>query len=151
MTFNWNRLTVTVSAKGKKLIKLDNDIKEKRNFLNITYFWTLVIFIYILFHIDDYIDYLVSAFYNMFTITTPSMPNLSLFNRFMAFLLFFFVLAIYWHLNTLKKLEKKFNDLRINVIDSINSGFCYHNNSCTCKDDYILFMRKEKGIDLIFK
>ena len=42
------------------------------------------------------------------------------------------------------------NELRKDIISSINGGICNHKGDCNCKEDYIRYMDKYK-IDVVFK
>lgn len=148
-------LTVTLNKKTDRIIIY----KKRINLITWIFLISLLIFIFTIKFVstysDRYFNYLSSygfiknfnsiiginylrIKYYKFEITRYIFFNISLIGLILSLLL-------------IGKYHNKYDTLRKEIINSIDSDFCKHHESCSCKDDYILAMKREHNIDLIFK
>lgn len=137
-------LSYTMQKKTKKLLKLKNELDNKKGKLILSSGFTGMLIVYVGLSNDRYFDYAAATF----NTTIPQIYGLEFFDLVILVLTFISGFILYSELNKLNKLKSSYESLKQNIKESINSGFCNCSTTCNCKDDYIIFM-EGKGIDLI--
>lgn len=151
MSSVYDDLTLTMKRKTDKIKKYKRDLIILSQRTKKAYALTSVLILIFIWNIDSYIDYSTSVFNNTFTFNNY-VPVISL-NNFEIFIVIALIISslyIYSLLSQRKKLNDKYEKLRIDIINSLDNEFCHHNQPCSCKDDYIKYMDKH-NIDIIFK
>lgn len=142
----WKDLTYTVQEKTKKLVILRDEINKMKGNLIPNVILPGFCLLYVILFNQRYFNYISS----MIATSKAEIPLLiKSFDLFILVLLICSWCLLYINLQKLNKEISDYENLRKNVIQTINSEFCNHTVHCNCKDKYIKFMKKEK-IDLIF-
>lgn len=142
--FDESKLSYTVKKKSKKIIELNNKVEnmERKNSL------TLIICTSLLFYVIIFWNRYISYATDLFNGNDIQVSFLQI-DVIMLILLAVALFIQSYIYNQLKGVKKKYNQLRESLIETIDSGLCNCNNTCSCKDNYIKWM-ENKGIDLIF-
>jgi hypothetical protein len=144
MGYNFDDLSITVKRKTNKIKSLKEKLDARRKNLFIPCgLFTLLLF-YILFISNRYFSYINDYFNNVINQTNSKSIDL-----FLLGLLFLIGLVSYSLLILYGKTKKEYEDLRQDLIKTINNEFCIHKSGCTCKDGYIRDM-DSYGIDMVF-
>jgi len=141
---NYSTLSYTVKKKTNKVCELKEQMYRKRNLLKIPGVAIALLGIYVALNRNRYISYVVAFAENHSTETI-----LKRFDPIIFGMLFVTMIIACILFDEYKTIKKSYNDLRKDLIKTINNEFCICNNDCKCKDDYIKDMEK-KGVDLIF-
>ncbi|AKA72025.1 hypothetical protein [Clostridium scatologenes] len=137
-------LSYTMKKKTEKLLKLKNELDNKKGQLILSSGFTGMLVVYVGLSNDRYFDYAAATF-------NPSIPQiygLEFFDLVLLVLTLISGFILYNELNKFNKLKSSYESLKQNIKESINSDFCNCSTTCHCKDNYIIFM-ESKGIDLI--
>lgn len=134
-----------MQKKTKKLLKLKNELDNKKGKLILSSGFTGMLVVYICLSNDRYFDYVAAAF----NTTIPQIYGLESFDLIVLVLAFISGFILYSELNKFTKLKSSYESLKQNIKESMNSDFCNCSTCCNCKENYIIFM-ESKGINLIF-
>ena len=141
---NYSTLSYTVKKKTNKVCELKEQMYRKRNLLKIPGVAIALLGIYVALNRNRYISYVVAFAENHSTETI-----LKRFDPIIFGMLFVTMIIACILFDEYKTIKKSYDDLRKDLIKTINNEFCICSNDCKCKDDYIKDMEK-KGVDLIF-
>ncbi len=141
---NYSTLSYTVKKKTNKVCELKEQMNKKLSLLTLPGGAIVLLGIYVVWNINRYSSYVMAFLQNHSTETI-----LKRFDPIIFGMLFVTMIIACILFDEYKTIKKSYNDLRKDLIKTINNEFCICNNDCKCKDDYIKDMEK-KGVDLIF-
>ena len=141
---DYSTLSYTVKKKTNKVCELKEQRDRKRNLLKIPVIAIALLCIYVGFNINIYSSYVMAFLQNH---STESI--LKRFDPIIFGILFVTIIITLILFDEYKTTKRGYDDLRKDLIKTINNEFCICNNDCKCKDNYIKDMEK-KGVDLIF-
>gem|GEM_PF-1889485 len=141
-----SKLSYTVQKKTYKLLELKEKVDKKRTSLKLPSAISCLLVFYVFLYNDRYISYATAVFDN-----NSSESTVKGFDLFVLVIVAATLFILYILFDEFKKIKNKYDELRKDLIKTINNGFCSCTNSsnCNCRDEYIKDM-EEKNIDLIF-
>lgn len=147
----YDNLTLTMQKKTDRIQTLKKVISNLTYQINFTWGLISILILLIYVNFNSYIRYAESIFNNTFSINRNGVTeSLNTFEIFVIMALILSGIYIYITKSKRKKINQKYESLRLDIINSLDNEFCYHYQSCSCKDDYIRAM-DEYDIDLVFK
>lgn len=142
----YQRLTLAMQRKTDKIQTFKNMIRHWTHVFAVFAAISALLILYVINNSRVYISFVMSylSINSAFNIKILDIIILILALIFNTLTLFSFIMY--------QKKKSSYNSLRLDIISSINHGFCNCGNSqsCTCKSDYILYM-DTFGIDVIIK
>ncbi|SUY46564.1 Uncharacterised protein [Clostridium putrefaciens] len=141
---DYSTLSYTVKKKTNKVCELKEQRDRKRNLLKIPVIAIALLCIYVGFNINRYSSYVMAFLQNHSTESILKRFDPIIFGIFFVTIIITLILF-----DEYKTTKRGYDDLRKDLIKTINNEFCICSNDCKCKDDYIKDMEK-KGVDLIF-
>lgn len=137
-----SKLSYTVQKKTYKVLELKHKVDKKRTSLNLPAGACCLLVFYIFLYNDRYISYAIAVFENHSAKSAIKSFDLIILSMVAATIFILYIL-----LDKFKKTKESYDELRKDLIKTINNEFCSSKDNF--KDEYIKSMEDE-GIDLIF-
>ena len=140
-------LTKSLEKKTHKIIILNEELRLKKKNMNIFYYIFFISTAIIIIFNEYYLNYIIS--YISF-VSSPVFYQLGLIQTIPLISFIISLAYIYLKQKEINKLFNKFEKLRIDIITQMDQKFCKHEESCNCKDEYIIKL-EDLGIDVVFR
>lgn len=140
-----NNLTLTMERKTERIKLLKKRLKFVSPLFRVSVLISSLLIIYIVFIKQNILTSYISSIFLPNASLKPTSTDLLIIKIFIySIIITIFIWILY------SRIFKKYEKLRIDIIDSIDSEFCKHPQGCKCKDEYILEM-DEYDIDVVFR
>lgn len=140
-----DNLTLTMERKTEKIKFLKKRLEFVSPIFKVSGLISALLIIYIVFIKQN----ILTSYINSLFSSKSSLPSTSTDLLIVKICIYSIVITIFiWAFYT--RIFKKYENLRKDIIDSIDNEFCRHPQECKCKDEYILEMDKH-NIDVVFK
>jgi hypothetical protein len=141
---DYSTLSYTTQKKTYKLQELKGKLDKKRTSLKLPSGVSCLLAFYVFLYNDRYASYATAVFENH-----SAESAIKRFDLIALIILATTMFILYILFAEFKKLKDSYEELRKDLIKTINNEFCTCKKTCNCKDAYIKDM-EGKGIDLIF-
>lgn len=144
MSLVLNNLTLTMERKTEKIKFLKKRLDFVSPIFKVSGLISALLIIYIVFVKQDILTNYISSLFSSNSSSLSSTDLLIIQICIYSIIITTFIWVFY------SRIFKKYENLRKDIIDSIDNEFCRHPQGCKCKDEYILEM-DEYDIDVVFK
>lgn len=138
------KLSYATEKKTERICELKQEMDKQRTSLWLPSGLSCLLLFYAILYNDRYTSYAVAIFEN--NSAESAIKRFDLIILLILAATIFILLAL---VDKLKKVKVSYEELRKDLIKTVNSDFCTCKGSCNCKDEYLKYM-EEKGINLIF-
>jgi hypothetical protein len=139
-----SKFSYTIQKKTHKIFELKEEKAKWNKFCKVAAIIDGLLLAYILLFNNRYISYATDVFDNY-----KLSNGIKVFDIIIIIIFAATVLIVYWTIIEYKEAKDAYEQLRNDLINTINYKFCTCSRTCGCKDEYIKDM-EERGIDLIY-
>jgi hypothetical protein len=150
----YNKLSRAMQIKTDKVIDLKLHVKNYKFYFIMSQIFMYSMAAIILMKFEHYTAVFSSMFINTNTGSSHS-SNSILLSEFVLIIFFVSCICVIYCNKRHKKLDDKYKTLRLDIINLVqnefHTDFCKHEDTCSCRDEYIDYMKKWYDIDVVIK